>query len=230
MGPGVLRFLTDFGDQAVVLPAVAVVCVVLLAQRRFVMAGLWVLAVCGVLGTMLVLKLADQSCGWRAPLLVRADLVNPSGHAASATVLWACGAALLASARGWRPLPVAAAAASVVAVGIGITRVALGAHTPWEAVAGGAVGIAGALAFGVLLRHRWLARAEAAGGLAWRRAALPMVAALLVTAVVHGRHAGVEPTLHGFGVRLVRRMIPACQPPAGVDAARWAQHEVETTP
>ena len=178
----------------------------LLAQRRWVLAGAWVLSVAGVLGAVLVLKLADQACGWAVPALGpdRLDLRSPSGHAASAAVLWGGLLTLLSAGRGRRTVAVAVLAGVSAALLIGFTRVALGAHTVSEALVGGMVGIAGALLFGAL------AASVAAGR---RGAALPVAGALLAVGIAHGRHLGAEPTIHGAAVGFVRGLVPACVPP-----------------
>ena len=200
-----LSFLTDFCDQAVILPAFAAAALVLVAQRRWFLAGTWVGCVAGVLGATLVLKLADQACGWTVPFLGPdgIDLRNPSGHAASAAGLWGALATLLVAGRGRLTAGTGLLAGSAAAVLIGITRVALGVHTVSDVIVGGLVGIAGALLFGIR------AGSAAAGG----GAALPVAVALLTVGITHGWHLPAEPTIHGAAVGFIRAHIPACAPP-----------------
>ena len=58
-----LRFLTDFGDQAVILPLAATVALIFLISgwRRGALA--WTVAVSATLGVVLLLKLAFLACG-----------------------------------------------------------------------------------------------------------------------------------------------------------------------
>ena len=199
---GLLTFLTDFADQAVILPMFAAVALVLAVQRRWRVAGAWTVAVAGVLGAMLVLKLADQACGWRVPLLGPGalDLVSPSGHTASAAVVGGCVLALLLA--GPRAALVAAGAAIGFAALIGWTRLGLGVHTLSEVVLGGMVGAAGAGAFAVLAGPRLLAPSGT----------LPVLAALAILGLLHGQHLAAEPTIHGTAVGVIRGYLPACRP------------------
>jgi hypothetical protein len=70
-----MRFVTDFADQAVVLPVVAAIGIVLLAQGWRRGAAAWVGATAGTFGIMLLLKLVFIAC----PM---SDLRTPSGHVA----------------------------------------------------------------------------------------------------------------------------------------------------
>lgn len=222
MGTPSLTFLTDFGDQAVILPVLAIVACVLLVQRRWRLAAAWMVGVAGVLGVMGVLKVADQACSWTVPILGGAgwDLVNPSGHSASAAVVWGCGAGLLAAGRGARTVAVAVLTGVAVAVLVGATRVELGAHSLAEAIVGGIVGCAGALLFGMLAR----------AGVGRRGSAIPVAAALVVMAVMHGTHLAAEPTIHGLAVTMLRRTVPACEPLPGSDADDWIKRRTYHLP
>ena len=75
------QFITDFADQAVVLPLA--VCAGIFLRIAGWMRGalVWAAAVIGVLGTMLVLKLVFQACGHLLPF---PSVHSPSGHTASA--------------------------------------------------------------------------------------------------------------------------------------------------
>ena len=80
-----MRFLTDFADQAVVLPLIAVVALMLasLGWRRGAVAS----ARCAVgacFGAVLALKLVFFTCG---PALRLSTLRGPSGHAAAAAMI-----------------------------------------------------------------------------------------------------------------------------------------------
>ena len=133
-------FLTDFADQAVILPLVLAVALMLAALGWRRGAAAWVLAVGATLGTMLVLKLAFLACGTVLPSI---GVHTPSGHTAAAALAAGSLAALLSRGnnRGGHVLAWALGAAIVV----GVTRVALAMHSVAEVLVGGLVGVLGAL-------------------------------------------------------------------------------------
>ncbi len=136
------QFVTDFGDQAVLLPLAAGVALVfaLAGWRRGTMA--WVAAVAGTLALMLVLKLCFLACGH---ILPGDPIHSPSGHTAAGAAIYGgllAVAARLATGHGRWTLACALLAALV----IGASRLALGVHTGLEVALGGAVGVCGAMA------------------------------------------------------------------------------------
>jgi len=197
-----VNFLTDFADEAVVLPlALAVgVALLVLGWRRGAVA--WLLAVGGTLALVLLLKVAGWACG---PPLWR----TPSGHAAAAAVV--CGGlALLVVRRDCphRALLIAVFAAAVV----GTSRLLLGAHSFPEVLVGGAVGIAGASLLARLagpppqgLRARWVAA---------------VVVAVLV--LFHGTRLPAEAHIGGLAFRLAHH-FQVCRGAPGWDQADRAQ-------
>jgi membrane-associated phospholipid phosphatase len=168
-----MRFLTDFADQAVVLPLIAAVAMGLgvLGWHRGAVA--WLLAICSSFAAVLALKLALITCG---PAVGIPALRSPSGHAAAAAVL-AGGLAVVLG----QHIRTVLALASLAALLVGATRIGLGLHTVPEAVLGGALGVCGSLGFARLagvppvLRLRWL---------------LLIVAG--VALLLHGRHLDAE--------------------------------------
>jgi membrane-associated phospholipid phosphatase len=173
-----LNFLTDFADQAVVLPLAAVVCVLLAAfgWRRGAVA--WALSVGGVLAVMLVFKLVVFACGWRVPWT---GLSSPSGHTAASAVVYG-GLLSLAAAPSVAGTVFAAMAGGLVALLFGLTRLALHVHTVADVVCGAAVGVAGA----VLMRR--FAGAPPRRPF-WRRLVL---AICTVALLFHGRRLEAE--------------------------------------
>ncbi len=139
-----MQYLTDFADQAVVLPVAAVVMLGLLAAGWVRGALAWAGCVAGVLAVMLALKMLGLACG-NALGWGRIGVSSPSGHTASACMVYAGLAALLAPRTRSGGLAVAALACAV-AVLVGITRVDLRVHSPGEVVAGALVGVSGVAA------------------------------------------------------------------------------------
>ena len=202
--PALLRFVTDCADQAVILPMVAAVAVVLLAQRRWHVAITWLLAVSGVLGTLLLLKTAGYACGWLLPALGpgRLDLHSPSGHVASGAVVCS-GIVMLQARRPWSDAALAGlAVALAAAVVIGTTRVLLGAHSLAEVIIAAAIGGVGAVAFG------WVGGRRLVG-----KSGLPVAAAAAVVLMAfHGRHLPAESIIQSAAAETLRQWITACRP------------------
>ena len=173
-----MNTLTDFADQAVVLPLAAMVFVMLalFGWRRG--AAAWALCVVGVLGAMLVFKMAVFACGWRVPWT---GLSSPSGHTAASAVVYGGLLSLLVAPTA-AGTAFAAMAGGFVALVFGLTRLALHVHTISDVVAGAAVGVAGAVAM------RRLAGVPPTR-LPWPRLT---VAVLVVVAVFHGRRLEAE--------------------------------------
>ena len=183
---------------------VAAVAVVLLAQRRWHVAFTWLLAISGVLGTVLLLKTAGYACGWLLPALGpgQLDLHSPSGHVASGAVV--CSGIVMLQAR--RPGSDAALAALAVALAaaviIGATRVLLGAHSLAEVIIGAGIGGIGAAAFG------WLGGRRLAG-----KSGLPAAAAAAVVLVaLHGHHLPAESVIQSAAAETLRQWVTACRP------------------
>jgi membrane-associated phospholipid phosphatase len=146
----IAAFVTDFADQAVVLPLAVAVCLGLLGLGWRRGAAAWGISVGGVLAVMFVLKMVVLACGWRTGW---SNLVSPSGHTAAAAVVYGGLLALVL------PRTLAGTGAAVLAGGgmaliFGLTRLALHVHTVSDVVVGASVGVAGAIVM------RWLAGAN----------------------------------------------------------------------
>lgn len=191
--PETFQFWTDFADGAVMFPlgiAIAL-ALVILRQRRAALA--WSIAIGCVWATMLVFKLAGYMIEGLLPAspLSMIDLVTPSGHVASATVVYGGLVGLLL----WRSgtLVVRTLLATIlIAAGIGVTRVMMGAHSISEVLTGAAVGTIGVY---------WM---TAAGVQVERRARLPLViVAALVMVNQYGTHLGWEQTIHHIAIEAI---------------------------
>ncbi len=172
------RYITDFADQAVMLPLAIVVGVAMLAAGWRQGAFAWVAVIGGMLAVMLVLKLWAGTCG---TILFGDQMQSPSGHTASAAAIYGGGLALLLR-RTLPQIPLALLCAATLAVLVGATRVLLGAHSVPEVVIGGCVGVVAAL---LLVRF--------AGPMPQRIRSLPAAGAILATLLIfHGLHMPAE--------------------------------------
>jgi membrane-associated phospholipid phosphatase len=150
MKASIIDFVTDFADQAVVLPLAAAAAILLAVGgwRRGALA--WLLVMTGVLGSLMAMKLVASACGHLLPV---AGFHSPSGHTASAAMVYGgLPAIVLRPFSGrvrWALLLALAAAAC-----IGASRLLLHVHTVAEVLAGGAVGVAGAVVLSWLAGRR----------------------------------------------------------------------------
>ena len=186
-----MLFLTDFADQAVVLPTAAAVAAVLAARGWWRGAAVWVGVIGATFATVLAAKLGFLSC---APVFAPWDLKSPSGHTAAAAMVGGALAVLLSGRRA-AALP----AAILCAVVIGTSRVVLGFHTLPEVMVGGLMGMAGAMAF-ARLSGPWPAR----------RPVLLLTIPALVALSLHGTHLGAEPVIWRASNGLLD-ILPQCQ-------------------
>ncbi|HVC62726.1 MAG TPA: phosphatase PAP2 family protein [Acetobacteraceae bacterium] len=193
-----MMFLTDFADQAVILPVVFAVAIVLAMQGWRYGALVWLGVVFATFGLMLVLKLVFLAC---APLRGPIDIHSPSGHVAAATVVSGGLAALLTRRRA-TILPIA----MLAAVAIGVSRLVLGMHSLPEVVLGALVGLAGAAALLTL-----------AGAPSALRPGRLLAVVVIVAALFHGMHLPAEAAIRHTAFHAAQ-LLSVCQPPAGLDA------------
>lgn len=186
-----MRFVSDFADQAVILPvAVAVAFVLLLAGwRRGALA--WTVAVAGTLAAVLIAKILIHAC---IGATIFPDLRSPSGHTASAAVVYGGLISLLLPGplRGVRRVFAALLLGAAFAFVFGETRLALHAHTVADVLAGACMGIAGALGLARFAGPR-------PPGL---RAELPVAAVLAIVVLLHGTHLHAEEAIDQLSCRI----------------------------
>jgi membrane-associated phospholipid phosphatase len=180
-----LHFVTDFADQAVVLPVAGAVLLGLLAIGWWRAALAWAVVVPATLGAVLLAKMTVFACG--TPLRDM-GLASPSGHAAAAAMVYGGLVALVLGdwARTRTGLAFAGAAASALVVGY--TRLALGVHTLADVLAGGLIGLLGALALVALAGPR-PARPRALVGVGAATASAVLLAVLVL---FHGQRLHAE--------------------------------------
>lgn len=180
-----MTFLTDFADQAVVLPLALVIALVLALTGWKRGALVWLLAVVGTFGAVALLKIGFVACG---PAQLGGEVQSPSGHTASAAIIYGGSIALIGRrcgvGLGWSFLP-----APVAVLLIGLSRIELGAHTLPEVVIGGLVGCVGTMAMLLL------------AGVPPPRLRLPRLVgpAVVVAIAMHGYHLDAEDRIKDFG-------------------------------
>ncbi len=182
------QFVTDFGDQAVLLPLAAGVALVfaLAGWRRGALA--WVAAVAGTLAAMLAFKLVFLACGH---LLPGGQIHSPSGHTAAGAAIYG-GLLAMAARRFTGHGRWTLACALLAMLVIGASRLALGVHTGLEVAWGGAVGVCGAVA------AERLAGTPPPGLRMGRLAGVT----LLVLALLHGVHMPAEAAIRSAALGL----------------------------
>lgn len=195
-----MQFLTDFADEAVILPLTLAVGLALALGGWRRGAAAWLVVIAATLVAVVLGKVVVHACG---PLTLL-NLRSPSGHTASAAAVYGGLLALLAP-RGWRVWLLAAAGAAAVAALIGGSRLALGVHTESDVLVGAAVGVAGAVTLAHLAGERPKGR-----DLSFR--ALAVAAAVAIVILFHGTHLHAED-----GIARLSHMIwplTLCRPPA----------------
>lgn len=186
-----MRYLTDFADQAVILPLVLATAIALAVQGWRRGALVWLLVVAATFAAILALKLMFLSC---SSLFGPMDIRSPSGHVAAATVV-AGGLAAMISRRRASILLVALLAGMV----IGVSRLVLGMHSLPEVVLGALVGLIGA------------ATLLYSAGTPPRLTIAPLITVIVVVATVfHGLHLPAEAAIRHTAFR-VAQFIPACR-------------------
>lgn len=187
----IMNFLTDFADQAVVLPIVAVVTIVLVVLGWYRGALAWFGMTSVTFGVMLLLKLSFLACG---PVFGPWALHSPSGHTAAASIVAGGLVAILAGSR----LAVLLAS-GLAATAIGMSRVELGFHSLPEVAVGAIAGVAGAM----LLAHL--------AGRPPRPRPIPLLAvAVLVAVLLHGMHLPAEAAIWRVSQGALD-FVPACR-------------------
>ena len=201
-----MQFITDFADQAVLLPLALCVAGWLAVSGCRQAAAHWLLCLTAVLAIMVVLKLAVLGC-----ISGTSALTSPSGHTATAVFVYGGIAALVLRLR----LAAALLGGLALAVLFGTSRVVLHAHSIVDVVVGGGVGLT------VLAAFVWLAlRADIQA-----KPTRLFLLCLPVLLLLHGVHLNMEPHLRLAGRWLGLVICPASDlsavfllPPRGAHA------------
>ncbi len=183
-----VTFVTDFADQAVILPLIVCVAVVLWASGWRRGALVWCFGTAATLGLMLVLKLTFRACG---PDLLGGHIESPSGHTAAAGAVYGSILAFINSRLGGREASRLLIVLAVVVL-IGASRVLLGAHTLQDALLGGAIGFIAAQAMLLVAGEPKHGRPDTL----W---SLPL---LFLPLLLHGVHVQAESEIGGLAVNI----------------------------
>lgn len=189
-----MKFLTDFGDSALLLPLSAVMLLWLLAARSLRAALWWAVTLAFLGGVMGSLKVLFFACP-PAP-----GVVSPSGHTAFSMTVYGCLAVILAADRRRLPPRMAILAAGwAFAAAIAFSRVILDMHTIPETIIGYAIG---AIAVGIF------AYGYRRSGGGRRHLALLLVAVATSLAILHGSQLNPEHEIHALsGLLGLRRLF-----------------------
>ncbi len=179
--------LTDFGDNAVTLPLVALMAIWLLALHARAAACWWLAAAAFCIGVTALLKIYFFAC---PPI---ADLVSPSGHTSLSTLVYGGFGLVAVRQLSGRRRFAFAAAFTVFIVSIAVSRFVLEAHSAVEIAVGLAIGLAALGVFDVGYRRYPPPR--------FAPLSLLAVAAILV-AGLHGHEIRVEEFLHAISAWL----------------------------
>jgi membrane-associated phospholipid phosphatase len=177
-----MKFITDFGDSAVLLP-LSLAILVWLSFARSVRTGVWwgvALIVCGAgIGILKMLFFACPPDG---------DLESPSGHTALSALVYGGLAAILATDLQSKWLRrIIGAAAFLFVLAIGYSRLVLHMHTLAEIVTGMAIGTAVLAIF--VYHYRRIPHRQGR--------ILPLLLATAITvAALHGHRVIPEGRLH----------------------------------
>jgi membrane-associated phospholipid phosphatase len=197
-GLNVSAAVTDFADQAVVLPLVGATLGIFMVMQWWRGAVAWISAVGFTLALILLLKLRFFAC---SQLTTEALVRNPSGHTAAAAVVYG-GLAIVVIRSFWDVkrglIAVAIVISTLIAVVIGVSRLNLDKHSVLEVVVGSAIGVAGAAGFALL------------AGPPKRSLRFDLLLlVLLVIAAFYGARMPIEPHLESIGndIRLLLAAI-----------------------
>ncbi len=183
----VIQAFTDFADSAVLLPVAILLFLWLWFRQSKATALWWIAAVAACVGTTVIFKIYFDVC----PL--GADLRSPSGHTGFGTLVYGGLVAIVAAESQARQRLFVVAGGAIVILAIGLSRIAIHAHTATEVAFGLVVGCTSLALFVVsYVRHR-----NAPVALSWL-----IVAALLLMSIFHGQQLNAEEFLHKLGLHL----------------------------
>lgn len=138
------QFITRFGETSLLLPAAALLFAWLVHCGEIANARKWMLTFGAAAAVALISKLAFMGWGVGIPEL---NFTGFSGHSMMATAVLPVLFFRLVPTHRPRVALLAAAAGIALALAVGLSRLALQAHSPSEVLGGLALGLAASLAF-----------------------------------------------------------------------------------
>lgn len=191
------KFITDFGDGAVTLPLIFLIPLYLAARHRAKIALAFLLATGACAATIGCLKVLLRSCSDR---LTETSITSPSGHTAMSVVVYGTFALLATNQMPSKPKYLVYGLTAAWVAAIGVSRLALAAHTLAEVALGMVIGAAAVTGFWFELRQ--------IPPLNLRLGYLSVLCALAIIAM-HGINLPVEQSLRAIAVAL-RGHLPGC--------------------
>lgn len=190
--------LTWLGDSGLLLPAAALIALWLASSRRtWPAAALWILIFGAASSLVLLSKLAFLGWGMGS---ARFNFTGISGHTMLSASIWPVALWLLAS-RGTHELRVGVAIFGwLLAAGIGVSRLAIYAHSGSEVAAGYLLGVAASVSFLGLQRRLVHPKLRAS-----------LVALSLLLPLLHVQPGHAAPT-HGLIERMAMRLAGVERP------------------
>jgi membrane-associated phospholipid phosphatase len=182
----VIKFISDFGDLAVLLPIAAAVQIWLLrAPEGGRSAAIWAISLIFCCGATSLLKIYFSACPY-------GGINSPSGHAALSVLVYG-GLAAIVGTHASRSLKLVLAAAEFgLVVAILASRVILGAHSIAEVLIGSAVGAMALAPFAeAVIRHPVLSPTKSL-----------VIVVILIILVLHDKDVQVEGFLRFLGTFL----------------------------
>lgn len=194
-----LLWVTHWGNSALLLTAALTLVLWLAAARAWFVGFLWLLVLGAAVLVVLTSKIAFL--GWGLGI-ARLNFTGVSGHAMLATAVTPSLAAAFTLNRSDKARVLALGLSFALAVAVGLSRLALGAHSWSEVVAGWVLG--GAVAFACIVELCKI-----------RKPVLPVWPMALVFVVVLGITAprdGRSPEAHGLVVDIALRASGRTEP------------------
>lgn len=136
--------LSNFADQAVIMPLAVAIGIFLLVIRWNRGAFAWAIGIGGTLLTVVIAKLFFYIVGNHLPFGI--NLHSPSAHSAAGAVVYG-GLVTLLLRRGRAGIKTALVSSGIFALIFSITRLTLGVHTRSEVVLGSFFGMLGTATF-----------------------------------------------------------------------------------